>query len=246
MLSISIKRILPSVITILNLLCGFLSVLAAFSGQFKNAAALILLAGVLDGLDGFVARFLKTQSDMGRSFDSFADLVSFGMAPALLMFCWQEINDEASIFMIFLFFLAATFRLSRFNLGINPKKNTYQGLPTMAAAGFLALMILCFEFSLFVFSSWSILFALLVLSFLMVSSFQYASLNMVKKDFLLVFFLLMALTAGDFNHFLFFVGMGFSVYVFQGFFVSLRGAIVKMLKKPQVWRMRSRIQNFQQ
>jgi CDP-diacylglycerol--serine O-phosphatidyltransferase len=78
--------LIPSLFTTGNLICGFFSIISTFDGQYDQAAVFIILAHLLDGLDGFMARLTKTASQFGIEFDSLADLVSFGLAPAVLVY----------------------------------------------------------------------------------------------------------------------------------------------------------------
>ena len=80
--------LLPTIFTIGNLFCGFYSLVLAFRGDFERAALMIVVAGVLDGLDGRIARLTGTTTEFGDQFDSLADVVSFGVAPALLVYRW--------------------------------------------------------------------------------------------------------------------------------------------------------------
>ena len=80
--------LIPSLFTAGNLMCGFFSIIATFRGEYVNAALLILLANVFDGVDGYVARLTRTTSQFGVEFDSLADVVAFGVAPAILVYFW--------------------------------------------------------------------------------------------------------------------------------------------------------------
>ena len=80
--------LIPSLFTAGNLMCGFFSIIATFRGEYVNAALLILLANVFDGVDGYVARLTRTTSQFGVEFDSLADVVAFGVAPAVLVYIW--------------------------------------------------------------------------------------------------------------------------------------------------------------
>ena len=86
--------LIPSLFTAGNLMCGFFSIIATFRGDYVNAALLILLANVFDGIDGYAARLTKTTSQFGVEFDSLADVVSFGVAPAVLVYLWALVPWE--------------------------------------------------------------------------------------------------------------------------------------------------------
>jgi CDP-diacylglycerol--serine O-phosphatidyltransferase len=132
--------LLPTVFTVGNLLCGFASLAAAQAGEFRRAAILIILAGVLDGLDGRIARLTGTTSEFGLEFDSLADVVSFGVAPAYLALTWSPM-PEGRISLAFLFLVCAATRLARFNIRATAGQDSrrfFAGLPSPAAAGLVA------------------------------------------------------------------------------------------------------------
>jgi CDP-diacylglycerol--serine O-phosphatidyltransferase len=172
------KRFLvPNAVTLANLFCGFLSIVYSSSGRFEHAAVAIGIAILLDGLDGRVARRLNATSAFGLEFDSFSDLVSFGLAPALLVYNWalRTSADEFGVIVCFLFALAAAGRLARFNTQPSSLK-AFCGLPTPAAAGFVAASVRAVSVE-----SWgrfeiSLLVATIVgLAFLMVSNVPFFS-----------------------------------------------------------------------
>jgi CDP-diacylglycerol--serine O-phosphatidyltransferase len=122
--------------------CGFLAIIYATSGRFEKAALAIGLAILLDGLDGRVARKLQATSKFGVEFDSFSDLVSFGVAPAILIYnwCFRVPADEWGVFVTFVFALCAAARLARFNIADTNLKS-FTGLPTPGAAGVVAAVV---------------------------------------------------------------------------------------------------------
>jgi CDP-diacylglycerol--serine O-phosphatidyltransferase len=129
--------ILPSLFTTANLFAGFYAIVQAINGNFEYAPVAILIAMVLDTLDGRVARLTHTQSDFGAEYDSLVDMVSFGMAPALIMYQWALSGlGKLGWLAAFIFAAGAGLRLARFNtkLGV-PDKRYFQGLPSPAAAG---------------------------------------------------------------------------------------------------------------
>jgi CDP-diacylglycerol--serine O-phosphatidyltransferase len=121
--------LLPSLFTVGNMLCGFAAVLYAIHGQLERACWLILLAALLDGLDGRIARLTSSSSEFGREYDSLADVVSFGIAPAVLVYQWG-------------FLVAGSVRLARFNVKAGEDRRYFVGLPIPAGAGALTLMVL--------------------------------------------------------------------------------------------------------
>ena len=142
--------LLPSRFTTAALFCGFYAIIAALRGRFEAAAVAVFIAMVLDGLDGRVARLTHTESEFGAQYDSMADLVSFGLAPALIMYEWT-LGSMVSMgpFMSKLGWLAAFFytvmaalRLARFNVQLgHTDKRYFMGLPSPSAAAILAGMV---------------------------------------------------------------------------------------------------------
>jgi len=132
--------LLPNLITTAALFAGFYAIIAAMRGDFENAAAAIFFAMVLDGLDGRIARMTNTSSKFGAEYDSLADMVSFGVAPALVTFSWAL--GELGKFgwsAAFIYVACAALRLARFNTQIDSAdKNYFTGLASPAAAAILA------------------------------------------------------------------------------------------------------------
>ena len=144
--SIVVKRdrkgiyLLPNLFTTGALFSGFYAVVAGMDGNFENAAIAIFVAMVLDGLDGRVARMTNTQSDFGAEYDSLADMVSFGVAPALVAFSWA-LQDLGKIGWVaaFVYCAGAALRLARFNTQLAvADKNYFTGLASPAAAAIVA------------------------------------------------------------------------------------------------------------
>ena len=132
------KVMLPSLFTLGNMLCGFSSVLMAFQGRFRIAAVLIAASIVLDISDGAVARAVGAITPFGLQFDSLADLISFGIAPAVLVYTWALPSYPQWAWAGAMFWLAcAAYRLARFNVTIDPlaDKRYFIGLPSPGAAG---------------------------------------------------------------------------------------------------------------
>ena len=173
--------ILPNLITMGNMFCGFYSILAAFNQLYEISAIAIIVAGVFDFMDGKIARITNTSSDFGVQFDSLSDLLSFGVAPAVLIYAWAlrpfgRIGWAAA----FLFVICAALRLARFNIQVKTTESShFAGLPTPAAAGVLVTMVLAYyrfwegmpEKSLFV------MLVTYFSGFLMVSTLKYRSLK---------------------------------------------------------------------
>jgi len=135
--------LLPNLFTTAALFSGFYAIIAAMKGQFEIAAIAVFIAGLLDGLDGRVARLTNTQSAFGAEYDSLSDMVSFGVAPALIVYLWSlSYLNEVSSFMgklgwmaAFIYATATALRLARFNTQIGiADKRYFQGLASPAAA----------------------------------------------------------------------------------------------------------------
>lgn len=170
--------LLPTIFTIGNLFFGFYSLVLAFRGDFERAALMIVVAGVLDGLDGRIARLTGTTTEFGNQFDSLADVVSFGVAPALLVYRWALLPlGRIGWLVTFLFLVCAAMRLARFNIQSSVgDKRFFAGLPSPSAAGALACVVFAFPLSPefgWVPISAAILIA--TLGLLMVSRFRYRS-----------------------------------------------------------------------
>lgn len=142
--------LLPNLLTTAALFAGFYAIVAAMQGRFVEAAVAVFVAAVLDGLDGRIARLTGTQSAFGVQYDSLADMVSFGMAPALVMYAWalSGLRELGPTFgklgwsVAFLYAACAALRLARFNTqaGVADKRY-FQGLASPAAAGFLMAFV---------------------------------------------------------------------------------------------------------
>jgi CDP-diacylglycerol--serine O-phosphatidyltransferase len=202
---------LPTLFTAGNIFLGYLSILRSFQGSlqvvtdpanaslnFETAAKCIGVGMLLDGLDGRIARMTNTTSEFGRELDSLADIISFGIAPALLAYAWgvhfvdvsvgPHLVDQlhrAGTFIVFLFLLCGAARLARFNIQKNPvpknpgrpDRKYFVGLPIPAAAAAVAAVV--YFFDSVPITSWQLSVAwiatLALLGFLMVSTWRYYS-----------------------------------------------------------------------
>src|SRR5688500_16830980 len=137
--------LLPSLFTLANLFCGWACVVHAMRGELATAAPFIGVAVVLDMLDGRIARMTGTTSDFGVQLDSLADLISFGMAPAVLAFQWGLLPLGRIGWAVgFMYLTAAALRLARFNIQAVTDKRYFVGLPSPAAAGLVAATVFYF------------------------------------------------------------------------------------------------------
>jgi len=135
--------LLPNLFTTGALFAGFYAIVQAMNGRFEHAAVAIFIAMVLDGLDGRVARLTHTQSAFGAEYDSLSDMVSFGVAPALVMYVWA-LKDMGKLGWIgaFIYCAGAALRLARFNTQLElADKRYFQGLPSPAAAALIAGLV---------------------------------------------------------------------------------------------------------
>lgn len=213
--------ILPNAFTSLNLFCGYISLVYAIDGKFFIAAIAILVATVFDSLDGKVARATNTTSEFGIQYDSLADLISFGLAPSMLMYLWiLKPMGRLGWLAAFLFTTCGALRLARFNTMAEETPSAhFLGLPIPAAAGMVAATILFVDRIEVMAEPYKLVFLILmyVLSFLMVSSIKYPSFKkseLLKKrrlNTLVSVVLVFTLLALDPQFTLFFVGVAYIV-----------------------------------
>ena len=140
--------LLPNLCTTAALLCGFYSVILTLNGRYLFAAVAVLLAQVLDALDGRVARMTKTSSHFGVEYDSLSDLVSFGVAPGILVYRWAlEPWGAWGWLAASLYVVCGALRLARFNVQVNVvERQSFVGLPVPAAASLLCAIIILYHF----------------------------------------------------------------------------------------------------
>lgn len=226
------KRFLvPNAVTLANMFCGFLAIIYATSGRYEKAALAIIIAIVLDGLDGRVARKLNASSDFGVEFDSFSDLVSFGLAPAILVYRWAfaPVADEFGVLVCFSFALAAAARLARFNVQ-SEDLSKFTGLPTPGAAGLVAALIHLFpEFSSSYLNIGLVTALVLSLATMMVSNIEFFSVKTIqlkKPSPPIVLLLGAGIGLAWYNSKYALLGMG-TVYVLSGPFLSLKTKFTK-------------------
>ena len=170
--------ILPNLFTTASLFAAFYAIVQATNGFYEHSAIAIVIAAVLDSLDGRVARMTNTVSDFGKEYDSLVDLVAFGLAPALVFYEWG-LKDFGKIGWLTAFVYAATtaLRLARFNTQDTKGNKYFRGLPCPAAAVLAATALWTVQ-SYGLTGTWTVvtaLLAMIVLSAAMVSSFPYRS-----------------------------------------------------------------------
>lgn len=182
--------LLPNMFTTAALFAGFYSVVAAMDGNFQKAAIAIFVAMAMDGLDGRIARLTSTESDFGKEYDSMSDMVSFGLAPALVVYAWgvSKLAEYGWLWgrlgwlVAFFYAVCAALRLARYNAHIGVVgKRFFEGLPSPSAAAMVAAMVwLATSYEVTGLLAFAIGFSITALAAaLMVSSLNYYS----GKDF---------------------------------------------------------------
>ena len=236
--------LLPSVLTTFGMFAGFYSIISSINGDFTIAAISILIAMFWDTLDGRVARLTNTQSAFGAEYDSLADLVSFGLAPALLVYQWTLYElGRFGWLAAFVYLACAALRLARFNTQVGiADKRYFQGLPSPAAAGVIASMI---WLKIWTFASFdsdvislgyslgagiTILCGLLMVSNIRYYSFKEFDSKKASFRFLLIVILSLLILVSKPNIILF---TGFFVYLLSGPFITIIGLNRNRLKKKQ-------------
>lgn len=192
LLFMSIKKHIPNLFTLGNLLCGTLATMAAINEVYDAVALLVVLGVVLDFFDGFLARVLKVQGELGKQLDSLADMVTSGVVPGILMFKFYEdaLNVRADYsdalmylsFLSFLLTLSAAYRLAKFNIDTR-QSESFIGLPTPAMSLFVVSLPMIqmntdIEFAReLVYNNYFLIGVTLVLSYLMNSNIHLFSLK---------------------------------------------------------------------
>lgn len=229
--------LLPNLLTTGALFAGFYSIISGINGHYTAAVIGVVVAGVLDGLDGRVARLTRTQSDFGVQYDSLSDLISFGLAPALLAFNWSlrslgelgPLAGKLGWLAAFLYVACAALRLARFNTqAAAGDKNYFQGLASPAAAGTLVATIwFCVDQGIDGPSArWIMLVETMGLGILMFSRIRYFSFkswpkgDRVPSAWLFAAVVLLILLAADPPTMMMLIGV---VYVGSGIVVTLLG-----------------------
>ena len=225
--------ILPNLFTTTNMFLGFFAIVSTINDRFETAAIAIIGAGLFDMLDGKIARATNTTSNFGIEYDSLADLLSFGMAPALLIYKWSLIGmGRIGWLAAFLYVVCGALRLARFNTQAGKiSSDMFVGLPIPGGAGMAATTVwFCYRMGMQeTVNSFLILFMLYSLSFLMVSTVKYHSFkkpelfNKTKFNVFVITVLIMVLIISEPAITLFLVGI---VYTTSGPLNSVR----RMLK----------------
>jgi len=231
--------ILPNACTSMNLFCGYLSIIMTSQGEFLAAGWLILVANIFDILDGRLARLTSVESRFGAELDSLADLVSFGVSPAFLVYTRYLEHDRISGLVVTgIFVLCGALRLARFNVTPHSKQDVFEGLPIPAGAGILATMTI-YEMQFFNFMKIpaAVIPAVVILtSFLMVSKIEYPAMKKTpktsRKRQFVVAFLLVALVVNP-PITLFFLSWGFALYGLTFSLIKNTITMVRHLRRKQ-------------
>ena len=236
--------ILPSVLTTFGMFAGFYSIISSINGDFTIAAISIMIAMMWDTLDGRVARLTNTQSAFGAEYDSLADLVSFGLAPALLVYEWSLFElGRFGWLTAFVFLACAALRLARFNTQVGiADKRFFQGLPSPAAAGVIAGMIWLkiwtfasldsdvISLSYYLGAGITILCGLLMVSNVRYYSFKELDSKKASFRFLLLIVMSLIILMYKPNIILF---TGFFLYLLSGPFITFVGLNKRRIEKKQ-------------
>lgn len=180
--------LLPNLFTTAALFSGFYAIIAAMNGRFEAAAIAIFVAALFDGMDGRVARMTNTQSAFGAEYDSLSDMVSFGVAPALVVFTWSlQSLGKIGWICAFIYTVAAAFRLARFNVQIAVvDKRYFVGLASPLAAAIIASMVWAGFDNRIAGREQELAIAVAVITvmaaFLMVSNFRYYSFKELDRS----------------------------------------------------------------
>ncbi len=221
-----IKKIylVPNLFTLGNVVFGFYAVIVAMKGNFERAALFIVLAAILDSLDGRIARLTNSTSRFGVEFDSLADLISFGMAPSLILYIYV-LKDYGKVGWLsaMLFTVCGALRLARFNVETISKKaksSTFTGLPIPAAA--LTVMTYIMAASYYGWPDHKVVlpFMIVALAYLMVSNVPYASMKGINLGMKESFGLLVVAVLGVF------------ILVMYHYLILFLGALLYMLSGP--------------
>ncbi len=177
--------ILPNLFTTANMFCGFYCIIAAIHGQFLNAAWAVLGAMVFDSMDGRIARLTRATSAFGVQYDSLSDLLSFGVAPALLAYQWcLQPFGRLGWLAAFIYVACAALRLARFNVRVDQvPKNYFQGAPSPLAATTIATAVIFYtEMELTLRREGYMLALILVMGSLMISTIRFNSFKEMKMS----------------------------------------------------------------
>lgn len=215
--------LLPNLFTTASLFAAFYSIVSSMDGHYEAAVIAIFIGMLADGIDGRIARLTNTQTEFGAQYDSLSDVVTFGVAPALLLYSWSlRFLGKVGWLIAFLYAASVAIRLARFNVQLAVQdKRYFQGLPCPPAAAFMCAYawFCCQHTTLTPLIYWLTAFLALIVAVLMVSNIRYNSFKQIdfkgKVPFLYLFFMLILFAAIALSPaiVLFF---GFLIYILSG------------------------------
>jgi CDP-diacylglycerol---serine O-phosphatidyltransferase len=186
-------KMLPNLCTLMNAFFGFLSIITALEGNAERAAYFIIIATMLDFLDGQLARLCKSSSSIGLELDSLADAISFCLAPAILLYSsYHEEFQGLGVYLLGIYLCAGLWRLAKFNTTSTQQAQAFIGLPTTMAAAFVANLILAEPWIVthpvkIVLYKYGLFFCTILIALLMISSIPFPSnkklSKMISQDF---------------------------------------------------------------
>ena len=213
------RVILPNTLTLIGVCIGLSSIKFALDAKYELAIIAVIFAALIDGLDGRIARLIKGTSKVGKELDSLTDVISFGVAPAFIIYFWHLNNlGKFGWLLCLIYVVCVALRLARFNVSSNEepswKDNFFEGIPS-PAGGILILMPLIYSLSEFKFINFNIKlivpFLFVIISFLLISKFPTYSLKKIVVPRSMTIFLLFAIV----------LYFGFLlIYTFKAMFIS--------------------------
>ena len=222
----TIAFLLPNLLTSASIFSGVFSIVLASQHRFVDSASLILLALLFDGLDGRVARLTNGCSKFGVEFDSLADIVSFGVAPSILLYLFAGVDyGRFGVVVAALYVIFGAIRLARFNImSASSEPSVFIGVPIPTAAVFISLLVLLFNKYEMLDNGIVLLLFSIVVSLLMVSNIRYPSFKKVdlgKKDLRKIFIAITTVMLFIFIYPIEGIVLVFSLYILYGPFRAL-------------------------
>lgn len=236
-----ITKSIPNVFTVGNLFLGIISIILVFHERPEPAAIMVIIAMVLDGVDGRVARALNVQSEFGKELDSLSDIISFGVAPAFIMYvvAFQTLNPAAAWIATAIFPICGALRLARYNV-IDSERGHFVGLPIPAAGGLLSTLALFYsDIHVHV-----MLAASLLLSYLMVSRIKYPNFKKAGMPGMAVWIIIALVIAACIAAIWFpfpwskWILLPLVLYALYGLKKNVDLALFRRLRKLRRWRSR--------
>jgi CDP-diacylglycerol--serine O-phosphatidyltransferase len=236
--SFKLIYLLPNLFTAASIFMGILSIVSSVKGDFEMACILIVASMIFDGLDGRVARMTNTTSQFGVEFDSLADVVAFGVAPAMLVYFYIGVDyGKFGTLVSAIFVIFGAIRLARFNVSTaNVEPSVFIGIPIPAAAVFISMLVTLFnEYNLKDGYSIYLLMATLLASVLMVSNIRYPSFKKMpigKQHTTKILVLLIVLLSFVYVFTIEALTFIITIYIFSGLSRSAYNIVFKKYKQP--------------